>query len=203
MYKTYKTLLKLTPIVSMVIFTGCASENAHYVDPSGSQVVTTVGQINIQDFANAAGQMCNSLIASQIDPGKLQSADPSKPPLIAISLIKNETGQQFDLDMLVEKIRTSLSQTGKLRFTSIQNFGGAQDPLAAQRAQTDAFLERGNTRAADYTLAGKIIEKRERVGNLRQASYIFQLQLSDPAGEIVWQDEKTITKQGTRPAVGF
>jgi uncharacterized protein (TIGR02722 family) len=199
----YKTLLKLIPVVSVAIFAGCATENAHYVDPSGSQVVTTVGQINIQDFANAAGQMCNSLIASQIDPAKLQSADPNKPPLVAISLIRNETGQQFDTDMLIEKIRTSLFQTGKLRFTSTQNLGGAQDPLAAQRAQTDAFLERGRARAADYTLAGKIIEDRTRAGNLRQASFIFQLQLSDPAGEIVWQDEKTISKQGTRPAVGF
>jgi PBP1b-binding outer membrane lipoprotein LpoB len=41
-------------------------------------------------------------------------------------------------------------------------------------------------------------------GSTRQSTYSFQLSLTDSkTGLAVWEDKKEITKQGTRPSVGF
>ena len=189
-----KTLLPLLALSAAALLglAGC-STNAHYVDPAGSRAVTEVGRINVQDFASAADTMVNSLIDSLISKDKLKSAAPGEPALMAISRIQNSTGQQFDTDQLVKKIRIQLLKTGKVQTSTAVNLGEAEDPLAAQ----------GNARAADYTLSGKIIEDRAQAGKLRQASFIFQLSLSTRAGVAVWEEENTIIKQGTRPSVGF
>jgi hypothetical protein len=55
----------------------------------------------------------------------------------------------------------------------------------------------------DYTLSGKIIEDRTAAGRTKQTSYIFQLSLSSRDGIAVWEDERTIVKQGKRASVGF
>jgi len=42
-----------------------------------------------------------------------------------------------------------------------------------------------------------------KAGRVEQTSYIFQLSLSSRDGIAVWEDERTIVKQGKRPSVGF
>ncbi|HWD19320.1 MAG TPA: penicillin-binding protein activator LpoB [Verrucomicrobiae bacterium] len=190
-----KLLVSLFPAACAVWLAGCGTD-AHYVNASGNQVVTTVGEVNIQDFANAADAMTRSLIDREINTGDLRSGAPGDKALLAISLIKNETGEQFDTDLLVKKIRVALLQTGKVYATTTGGFGGPEDPLAA--------ANQSNSRRPDYTLSGKIIESRTQSGNLRQSAFVFQLSLTSAANGIaVWEDEKTIVKQGTRPAVGF
>lgn len=190
-------------MVSAVVLVGCATR-ASYVDPSGSRMVVNVGKINVQDFANAADTMVDSLVDNLINPGKLQSAVPSEPALMAISRITNNTGQQIDTDMLVKKIRVALLHTGKVQTTTTMGYGGAEDPLAADQQKAQEFFDdKNHTRLPDYTLSGKIIEDRTKSGNLRQTTYVFQLSLSSKAGIAVWEDEKTIVKQGATSAVGF
>jgi PBP1b-binding outer membrane lipoprotein LpoB len=56
----------------------------------------------------------------------------------------------------------------------------------------------------DYTLSGKILENRASAEGIQQASYIFQLSLTEvKTGLAVWEEEKTITKQGSKGSVGF
>jgi hypothetical protein len=55
----------------------------------------------------------------------------------------------------------------------------------------------------DYTLSGKIIENRTRQGNKSESTYVFQMALATRDGLAVWEEEKTITKQGKRSAVGW
>lgn len=174
---------------------GCASKTT-YVDPGSSRLLTTTSQINIQDFANAADTMVNSLIEAQVNPGHLKSGVASSPALLAISRIQNNTGSQIDTDLLVKKMRVALLKTGKVvTSTTISLADEPEDPLAAR-------YQIGN-RAPDYTLAGKIIEDRIAEGSKRQSAFVFQLSLSSREGIAVWEDEKTIVKQGKKPSVGF
>ena len=184
--------------------TGCATQ-AHYVDPAGSQLVTTVGQINVQDFSNAADTMVNSLIDNLINQNKLPSSVPNEPALLAISRITKNTGSQIDTDLLIKKIRVALLRTGKVQTSTTLNLGGPEDPLAADQRKMAEFIAGGKipTRMPDYTLSGKIIENRAKAGDIRQSAFVFQLSLSSPAGVAIWEDEKTIVKQGSKPAVGF
>ena len=195
MKKTFLPLLAISA-GALLGLAGCSTD-AHYVDPAGSRAVTEVGRINVQDFANAADTMVNSLIDSIISQDKLKSGAPGEPALMAISRVQNSTGQQFDTDQLVKKIRIQLLKTGKVQTSTTISLGETEDPLAKEQQAAQ-----GNARPADYTLSGKIIEDRAQSGKLRQSAFIFQLSLSSRAGVAIWEEEKTIIKQGTRPSVG-
>lgn len=199
---TPRTLLALGS--ASLLLVGCATPQATYVDPAGSRTITTVGSINIQDYANAADTMVNSLIDGVINAGKLE-APAGQPAMLAISRISNNTSQHVDTDMLVKKIRVALNKTGKVVTTTTMGLGGnAEDPLAQGiKQQTEFLQDKKNTRLPDYSLSGKIIEQRERAGDVRQSSFVFQLSLTSKDGVAVWEDEKTITKQGKRSTVGF
>ena len=186
-----------------LLLTGCATETA-YVPQGSSRLVTSVGKINIQDFEQASDTMVNSLIDNLINLGKLQSSVPAEPALLAISRIQNSTGQQLETDLLVKKIRVALNRTGRVQTSTTMGLGGPEDPLAADQQKAREFFEdKKHTRLPDYTLSGKIIEVQDRAGSVRQASYVFQLSLTSKSGVAVWEEEKTITKRGSRPAVGF
>jgi uncharacterized protein (TIGR02722 family) len=194
----------LAPLTLALLVAGCAGTKTAYVEPNSSRLVTSVDQINIQDFAQASDTMVASLIDNLINPGSLQSGVAGQPSLLAISRIQNNTGQQFDTDLLVKKMRVALLRTGKVLTSTTIAFGGPEDPLAAEEKQAAAAAGMAVNRRPDYTLSGKIIEDRASAGKVRQAAYIFQLSLTKtPEGIAVWEDEKTIVKQGARPSVGF
>jgi len=200
-----KSILQSTiaTATGVLLLTGCATPTT-YVDPSGSRLVANVNQINIQDFANAADTMVNSLIDNLINQGKLQSGVPSEPALLAVSRITNNTSRQFDTDLLVKKIRVALLRTGRVQTTTTMNLGGPEDPLAADQQKAKEFFEdKKHTRLPDYTLSGKIIQDRTHAGDINQSAFVFQLSLSSNAGIAVWEEEKTIVKQGSAAAVGF
>jgi hypothetical protein len=193
----------LPPILAAavsLISAGCAT-NAHYIQTGGSQSVVTIGQINIQDYMQAADTMTGELLAS----GALDKVS-NPPAVLAISRIVNNTGQQIDMDLLTKKIRVALLNSGKAQTTTTMGLGGtAEDPMAKGLQQENEFMnDQRTTRKPDFTLSGKIIQLTAKAGNTSQSTYSFQLSLTDPkTGLAVWEGEKEITKQGTRSSVGF
>lgn len=159
-------------LLCSLLCAGCATV-PHVVE--GPATVPTMG-IDTKDFAAKADEMIQSLVESTV----LDKA-PKKPAILVVGRILNNTGRQFDTDLLAKKIRVSLNKSGKA-MTDVTG-GALNDP--------------------DFTLSGKIIENASRYGNLRQSAYTFQLSLSNPQGLAVWEDEKEITKQSERPALGF
>ena len=193
-------LLSILAAAIPFVIGGCAT-NAHYVETGGRENVVNVGQINIQDYIQAANAATGDLLAS----GALDKvANP--PAVLAISRIVNNTGQQIDTDLLTKKIRVTLLNSGKAQTTTTMGLGGtAEDPMAKGLQQENEFMnDQKTTRKPDFTLSGKIIETTARAGNTHQSTFSFQLSLTDArTGLAVWEGEKEITKQGTRPAVGF
>ncbi len=189
----------LAGAVLLLAAAGCTTQSA-YVDPKGARTVTTLGEINIQDWATAAETMVGSLR----DSGAIERS-PHKPAVMAISRIVNNTSQQVDIDMLVKKIRVALSKDGKILTTTTMGLGGqAEDPLAKGLQQEADFANDTKvTRRPDFTLSGKILEDYARAGSTRQYSFVFQMSLTDQNGLAVWEEEKTITKQGKKASVGF
>lgn len=199
------------PLVSTVLVVataallgGCASSQATYVDPAGTRTLSNVGEINVQDWNMASESMINSLISKHINSGSLKGSGPDGRAILAISRIVNNTSIQIDTDILVKKIRVALLGTGKVVADITAGLGGPEDPLAAEARREQQFL--GTQKVAgrpDYTLSGKIIENRTRQGNQRESTYVFQMALATRDGLAVWEEEKTITKQGKRPPVGW
>jgi len=199
------------PLVSTVLVVataallgGCASSQATYVDPAGTRTLSNVGEINVQDWNMASEYMINSLISKHINSGSLKGSGPDGRAILAISRIVNNTSIQIDTDILVKKIRVALLGTGKVVADITAGLGGPEDPLAAEAKREQQFL--GTQKVAgrpDYTLSGKIIENRTRQGNQRESTYVFQMALATRDGLAVWEEEKTITKQGKRAPVGW
>lgn len=184
-------LLSIVP----VLWTGCASGGARRIDAGGRESITTVGQVDIQDFVAAAEASVGKLLLS----GALDKV-PKPPAILAVSLVRNQTGQQFDTDLLTKKIRVKLNTSGKaLTTTTVGLDGVAEDPLAKQ---LQAEQQKAGV-TPDFTLSGKIIETRARAGDVRQSTFSFQLSLTDRRGIALWEGEEEITKQGKRPSVGF
>jgi uncharacterized protein (TIGR02722 family) len=195
-----KILLPILAAAIPLIGAGCATD-AHYVQTGGSENIVNVGQINIQDYIQAANDMTGNLLAS----GALDRVT-TPPAILAISRIVNNTGQQIDTDLLTKKIRVAVLNSGKAMTTTTVGLGGtAEDPLAQGFQQENEFKsDVKNTRTPDFTLSGKIIQLSARSGDTRQSTYSFQLSLTDSkTGLAVWEGEKEITKQGTRSSVGF
>ncbi|GAB62287.1 MAG: penicillin-binding protein activator LpoB [Candidatus Jettenia sp.] len=189
----------LIPLLSLIVIGGCAT-HTRYVEPTGPRTLVT-SEINIQDFSYAAEDMVKSLLVS----GSLDKT-PVQPAVLAISRIVNNTTQQIDTDMLIKKIRVALNQSGKVLTTTTMGIGGiAEDPLAKDIQQEKEFYadKKEPQPLPDYTLSGKIIEKRDSQNNIRQVAYIFQLSLTDGRGLAVWEDEKQIAKQGKQSLIGW
>ena len=195
-----KVLLPILAATIPLIGAGCAT-NAHYIQTGGSQSVVTIGAINIQDFIQASDTMTSELLAS----GALDRVA-TPPAVLAISRIVNNTGTQFDTDLLIKKIRVGILNSGKALVTTTMGLGGtSEDPMAKGLQQENEFKsDVKNTRTPDFTLSGKIIQLAVKAGNTSQSTYSFQLSLTDAkTGLAVWEGEKEITKQGTRSSVGF
>ncbi len=195
-----KRIFTLAAVAATTVsFTGCTTSGARVIETGGRENIVTVGQINIQDFSAAAEAAINSLLAS----GVLDKV-PNPPAVVAISRVVNSTGQHIDTDLLTKKIRVAMLQSGKALTTTVVGLGGAEDPLAKALSDEQKLIEdKKVTRAPDFSLSGKIIETSARAGNVRQSTFSFQLSLSDNRGLAVWEGEKEITKQGSRPSVGF
>lgn len=189
-------LASLAPL----FWTGCSSGGAKRIDAGGRESVTTIGHVDIQDFVTAAEASVGKLLAS----GALDKV-PNPPAILAISSVRNQTGQQFDTDLLTKKIRVKLNTSGKaLTTTTVGLDGVAEDPLAKQlQGERELLEKKKDSVTPDFTLSGKIIETRARAGDVRQSTFSFQLSLTDKRGLAVWEGEEEITKQGKRPSVGF
>lgn len=203
--------------VSSFIFVGCASQSAQRIDPHGTQTITTVNSLDIQDATDAAAELSQSLLASGV------LGRDGKPSVIAIDRYINNTSQHIDRDAVLKKIRVTLNKAGVAQTTTAINSAGsiggesqiASDDLnrRQEQARVDAFLSDDKnaeapsaveTLGVEYALSFKILDNRVRAGKTRQTTYIFQMSLTDLRTKLaVWEDEKQITKQGTKSSVGW
>ncbi len=195
-----RSLLAAAAALALV---GCETP-ATYVDPNAGAGVVSLDQVNIQDFGNAADGMLQSLYDSPAFKGA--KAKDGGSPVLMVGRVRNDTAGNFDTDLLVKRMTTSVTRSGKARVAKAAGFGGAEDQAAAE-ARKAAAAESGQSSAAiipDFTLSGKILEVRAQAGSTKQVSYVFQLSLTEvKTGLAVWEEEKQITKQGKKNAVGF
>lgn len=194
---------KLLPLVALAALTGCQTQQAVYVDANKGAGIVSLDRIDVQDFANAADSMLQSLYDSPAFAGASRGG---QRPVFMLGNLTNDTATNFDTELLTKKITVSLTRSGKVGVAKAAGFGGPSDLAAAEARRNAAFLggEQAKPILPDFTLSGKIIEARASAGNVRQTSFVFQLSVTEvKSGLAVWEEEKTITKQGTRNQVGF
>ena len=201
-----KSSVALLCVLPAFLLAGCGSppNSAQYVDPNGPHTIVSLNQIDIQDFSNAANAMVQSMLNSpQFNNALLQV--PHTPAVLAVSRITNDTTQQFDTDMLTQNILVALNVSGKIATTTTYGTG-AQDKMAQDAGNMQAFMngQPQPARIPDFTLTGKILINTAQADGVYQRSYIFQMALTSvTTGTAVWLDQKIITKQGRKAAIGW
>jgi PBP1b-binding outer membrane lipoprotein LpoB len=177
---------KLSLLACAVFIVGCGTP-ATYKDANGRELVVSLDKVNIQDFATAGSQMLQSMVSS---PSFSKGA-----PVLQLGSITNDTADNFDTALLLSKLTVPLVNAN--RVTLLDNDATAN----AARATSGS---NANVPRAEYVLKGKILEDRSNAGSTRQSSFVFQLTLVEvKRGVAVWTEEKIVTKQGTKNAVGF
>lgn len=193
-----------TSLLCALVLAGCSHDNARYIDPNDGSGVVSIDKVNVQDFVLAADAMLQSLYASPAFTG-IKARDGGS-PILLVGRVRNDTTDNFDTDMLIKKMTVSVTRSGKARVATASTVIAPQDQAAAE-ARRVAAAANGTTAAPlipDYTLSGKILETKASAGKTKQATYTFQLTLTEvKTGLAVWEEEKAVTKQGERSKVGF
>ncbi|MDA0295978.1 MAG: hypothetical protein O3A19_05805 [Planctomycetota bacterium] len=167
---------------------GC-NQPARVVTDDRDKIVS-IDQIDVQDWSNAADQVLQQLFAS----GALETA-PMKPARIEVTRVVNDTAQRIDTDLLTQKIKIALTQSGKVVFASSDTRANEVADYRDFKAGDDA------PRLPFFVINGKILEIRSSAGSTKQSSFVFQLNLVNTVESIdAWSGEAEVTKQGTRNA---
>ena len=180
-------------VFSAALVAGCAADKARYVESGGPETVVSLNQVDIQDFQTATDALVADMLLWDAFSG-------TKKPVVALSRVVNDTTDNFNTDLLTNKVQESILKSRK----AVVSMSMSVDRGADVVRQDAAALGVAQTVVPDLTLSGKISEVAARAGSTKQVSYVFSLRLVDvKTGNVVWMGEKTLTKQGEKNAVGW
>ena len=193
-----KTLLIATVAMTLT----CCGQKAKVIQTGGSSSITSVSEVDIQDIQNAAITLLDSMMGT----GVLQRGE-NYPARIVIENVKNDTSSRFDIDELLYRMRAKLVNSGQAVIVSTWG-DNAESKEAKKELDMENFLEGKTTTrkmlSPDFSLTGKITDTRRVAGNVKQYTYTFRLTLTDMnTGLEAWTDWHDVTKQGSKPSIGF
>jgi PBP1b-binding outer membrane lipoprotein LpoB len=188
-----KTLTLLFVPAAMIV-AGCAGEGARQIDSGGREVITSVNDVDIQNYNQAATQLVDSMLRSGVLT-QLSDGQPG-PLIIELDRVSNDTTERIDVDLVTDTVRVETLKSGQATFFTPDAPLAAADRLAGTELDQDVPT-------ADYTLSGRITNVANSAGRTRQQTFVFTLTLSDRNGITRWADQVFITKQGSRNSVGL
>ena len=184
----------------LAVLMGCVSGPGQVMvgNPDDTRRLTT--KIEPQDIRLTVEKMTESLIA---DPGVLDATKGEK-PILDIEPMKNKSQMIIDMKSITDSIRMRLIRSRQFRFVD-RSTAGADIAIMDEQAQlglTDRrkAIRPGQQSAAQMYLTGELTEMSQSDGRTLHRYYKFSMILKDlRSGEIVWADEKEISKVTNRP----
>lgn len=198
------SLLKLLCLLTgmsliLIMSTGCAGKIG-YGDAQQQETLTV--DFGSTDLQLIAEKMVNSML-------RIPLFERGERPVVFVSSVKNKTMEHIDTKSITDKIRTTLIQSGKVRFTATSDIPNEiLDQLEYQRGSglvdPRTRKEYGKQIGADYILYGEIGSIVKRAGRRTDVYYKITLNLADiQTGIIEWADEKEIRKTEKKPIIGL
>ncbi len=194
-------------IAAVLSVCGCGSDPAR-IDATGNRGLTTTDDINFKDWQMAAEKCVNSLLESET----LVKQD-GKKAVVMVSTVKNSTSQHIDVQILTQKITSSILRSGKAVTTTAVSGAGATDKSTKQvrDLQDDEMFNQktvkknGTAIAPDFSLAGEITQMKTAEGRTKESYFYFHMTLTDlETGLAVWESpDIEVVKQSTKPLLGF
>lgn len=194
--------------ILMMIFSGCSTKT-QYVSLEDSKEYTTTG-LDYHDIENAAQQSIKSLLNSNY----AKNINSTRPKVLVISDVINDTMQTIDTEQLTRKISRDMRNSGKFILTlAMGGSGVSKDNMintSRNARNNDEFnqyttIEKGELIAPELSLSGKIVQKNTKVDSSTQRiDYYFLLTLTDlKSGLVLWDNEVNIIKVGSNKNVAW
>ena len=198
----WRILTFLSAAAGFLLAAGCASP-ARIIGLDSDEALVTISELDPADWNRAAAENIDSLLAS----GALRRSD-GKPAVVMVSRIRNYTTLHLESQILTDKIRRAILQSGQAKVTSALGAGGNLD-LAVRRIREkdsdDLFNQatvpkRGTVIAPNFSLSGAITQQTIYQGLTEESYFLFHMALTDlVTGIAVWEHTVEILKQGTYP----
>ncbi len=177
---------------------GCGTK-VEYGNPEAVETLTPAfGSTDLQMIAE---KMVGSLLSSSF----IQEGNQ---PVVLVGRVRNKTDEHIDTKAITDKIRTTLLQSGKVRFVAGEVREEIEKELEYQAESgnvSEATRKRiGEMVGPGYILTGEITNIRKEAGRRMDVYFLITLNLVDiETGLIKWADEKEIRKGERRPVFGW
>lgn len=187
--KERRGALALAVLASALFAAGCATK-VEYGDPDAVETLTVdFGSTDLQMIAET---MVRSMLASPVIQQRTR-------PVVQVSGVRNRTNEHIDTQAITDKIRTTLIQSGQVRFSAAEVREEMLRELEFQRGSgyvnPETRKQVGRQVGADYLLTGEITSIAKQRGKVRDVYYKITLNLVNlESGLIDWADEKEIRK---------
>ncbi|MGX2971159.1 penicillin-binding protein activator LpoB [Helicobacter sp. T3_23-1059] len=178
----------------LFLLASCASKPKYITDSSD---YTSFG-IDYHDIE----MMIDDNVASFLSSDFVKNLEGKK--VIVISEIENLTDEDIDIELLSRKLVRQIRNSKKFILTNaISGSGSKTDKMIreSRKLRNDeeynqyTTKEKGNLRAPDYSLSGKITQRTKSIGKKVRVDYQFLLVLSDlKTGLVLWDNEEIISK---------
>lgn len=221
---------------AMILLTGCGT-TTEYVDANDTTAaVKNKNRMSSSDWIVATEKLGNQLLTSQEFAAflrdyaedateKLNKAKAAGEkisarerrtatrPLLMLSTIENKTDEHIETQLLTDRLREILFNSGKVRFTTYaagegqhidRATAGARDLAKDPNIKRRTRMQKNRVHAYDLSLGGTIIKQRAASGRAREISYLFTLTLTDSdSGEGVWAQTYELKRQHIKSAFGY
>ena len=147
--------------------------------------------------------MIDDIVASFLSSDFVKNLEGKK--VIVISEIENLTDEDIDIELLSRKLVRQIRNSKKFILTNaISGSGSKTDKMIreSRKLRNDeeynqyTTKEKGNLRAPDYSLSGKITQRTKSIGKKVRVDYQFLAVLSDlKTGIVLWDDDTNIPKK--------
>ena len=136
-----------------------------------------------------------------------RSRDLSGKPVIILETPRNRTTEHIDMQALYDHVKTALIRSGEFSFldkTARTELAKEYEYQGSGYVNPTEAKGPGNQRAAEYLLGGVITSNIQQVGTNKVVYYKATFELTNiETTEIVWTDQKEITKHFKKRSIGL
>ena len=191
-------------VAAVVALAGCA----------GGTQVRRMDVNEVKDISGRWNDTDSRLVAEEMIQDSLSrpwlttaSSRKGAQPTVIVQSVRNSSMEHINTDTFVEDLQRALINSGRVQFVAS---AAERGELRAERADQDVNASdatrkaHGQETGADYALSGTINSIQDREGGESVVLYQVNLKLLDlKSNQIVWNGQKKIKKNVSRPSASF
>lgn len=134
-------------------------------------------------------------------------ANAKVPPLVMVTNLQNKTSEHIDTQSIMDMVRVSLMQTGKVSFVDKE----AREDIKSEYEYQNSGMVSGETKkgpggqvGADFIVNGRLDSIVQEVGKDKTVYYKFTLNLTNLKTSVIsWTNQKEIRKAFKKRTIGL